>query len=188
MKVDEVFIIDEVSAILEISYLDSESFGRLDYQGHAAMGPVPILGTWRPLGELVDNRGELVRLKAETAFPILVGGGWLSFRDENECCGVSLEPLPWRDLDASKANDYIRDVAIARECDVVLSLSFGAASVWDKPIADNGVSYDFTNKSGNNEAVGALWLDQFKQVWHLQYWLSGMHKQPIRSALQADYP
>jgi hypothetical protein len=164
-------ILNDLERTLQVRTVRPEEYGRLDEQGHTSMGPVPVLRTWHVVGE---REGVLPKGSTSEAAQMFVGGGWLVLADDSECCGMLLQPIPWRQFDVSRAERLLssefepKGMSLHRE-------SGSAANVWAHRIAEHGYSYTARSEDGRASFVGAFWSDQFDQVWRLQYWLGRPH-------------
>jgi hypothetical protein len=145
--------------------------GELDAFGHAALGPVPVLGAWSPDSEVAGNK-ELLSRRSDVEL-MYIGGGYLSFSDERSCCGIGLAPLPWRRISISRLGAMLR--LAAGDSRVLTVLSTTQARVWQCDVAKAGVSYQLARPDGVVVGVGALATDSFGQVWNVRYWLDPEH-------------
>lgn len=150
--------------------IHSSEFGLLDSNGHAAMGPVPFLREWQPVGDAIDNSGRLGSPTLGGAFQMLIGGGWLMFSDASRCCGVNLAPLPWRALDDLRARRQLEHQLGPKGFAARLQSDRGARA-WQCSVSDRGLSYSVHDSSDNRVGLEAFWFDQFGQAWRLTYWL-----------------
>ncbi len=155
---------------LECRAIPAAEHGSLDEYGHAAMGPVPFLGSWMPVGDHVDNTGTLGTQLLGGAYLMLVGGGWLVFSDAKQCCGAFLEPLAWRRLDEARALEKLRSELSPKGLTPSLDPKHHAR-VWDCSISSHGLSYVVHADKGRVHGCGAFWTDAFGQAWRLHYWL-----------------
>jgi hypothetical protein len=164
-------LLNDIDRLLQVRTLRPEQYGRLDAQGHSSMGPVPVLRSWHVVGE---PDGALPKGATNAAAEMFVGGGWLVLADESECCGLLMQPMPWKDFDSDRAERVLRAEFEPKG----LSLHRKSASesmVWMHRISESGYSYGARDRDGHERFVGAIWSDQFDQVWRLQYWLGQPH-------------
>lgn len=165
-----------VSAIrnaLEEFVIPSTNYGRLDAFGHAAMGPVPILTSWAPVGESVDTSGRQ-SLNLGDVHVLLVGGGYLVFADDLKCCGFTLEPMPWRDFDVNRVLQRLEGELTSKGLAPQL-IDAGVARVWQCQISESGLSYGVADSRSSIRGIGAFWKDAFSQVWRIHYWFGLEH-------------
>ncbi len=163
-----------IRASLDCRPLTSTELGLLDTYGHAAMGPVPLLDTWLPVGDFIDNTGRLREAPKGKAYVMLVGGGWLMFADEAKCCGALLEPLPWRTLDHVRALERLNSELRPRGLSVQTE-HVGGARVWQCQMGGGGLWYSARDEQGHLGSKGAFWTDPFGQTWRLHYWFHPAH-------------
>lgn len=178
------FLAQVVEGLDEIA-LSPTAYGTLDQYGHAAMGPVPIASSWKTVGEHADDTPVIVHPVG--AYPLLVGGGWLMLADEQQCCGVMLQPLGWRRYDAARADLMLRAQLSPRGLTARLSSNHGAR-VWKSMLSRTGASYSAYDSAGQVRAVGAFWEDSFSQPWRLHYWLDPTHGGETEQLLAAVDP
>jgi hypothetical protein len=164
-------LLSDIEHLLQVRTLRPDEFGRLDAQGHSSMGPVPVLRTWHVVGE---PDGALPKGSEDAASQMFVGGGWLVLADESECCGLLLQPMPWKHVDNDRADRFLR--AEFEPKGLALHHQSGSVAVWcTHRVADHGYFYVARENDGRARFVGAFWSDPFDQVWRLQYWLGRPH-------------
>ena len=170
---NEEAVASAIRDALQAHLIPPAEYGRLDVLGHAAMGPVPILTSWAPVGQSVDNsRRRSVHLGE--AHLLLVGGGYLTFADDSTCCGFMLEPLPWREFDARRVMHKLEREMKPRGL-VARLIENEVARVWHCQISQSGFSYTVSDNHAGSRGLGAFWRDVFSQVWRLHYWFGTEH-------------
>lgn len=187
-------LVEDVEAIaglvreaLQQQVIPSSAFGPLDAYGHAALGPVPMLGTWLPVGDFTDNTDTFGKAVRPAAYPMLVGGGWLAFSEDTTCCGVKLEPLAWRLFDEGRALERLGRELGARAL-TVRRVGDATAQAWQCRLGAPGLSYVAHDAQDFLRAHGAFWSDAFGQPWRLHYWLCPTHAREAERLLGACKP
>lgn len=170
----EEAIANAVRESLAQRVISSSELGPLDEFGHAAMGPVPILGSWLPVGNWIDKTDKLVTAQLATAYPMLIGGGWLILSDAPQCCGVLLEPLTWRRVDEGRALEKL-ELELRPKSLTARRETAEGAQVWQCRLSEYGVSYSAYDPEERLRARGAFWTDTFGQTWRLHYWFHPEH-------------
>jgi hypothetical protein len=166
-------ILSELEQQLQQRTVSQEEYGSLDTYGHAAMGPVPVIGAWSPIGES-EIASDAVAVSGRASYLTLVGGGWIMLADDTRCCGVMLQPLAWRRLYQERIEDLLK-VELSNKGLTVHSTSLATARVWGCAISEHGHSYTAKDAADRLRAVDAFWQDAFGQAWRLHYWLDPQH-------------
>ena len=181
---NEEAIANAVRESLAQRVIPPSEFGPLDEFGHAAMGPVPILGGWLPVGDWTDKTGTPGTAQLPPAYPMLIGGGWLVFTDAPRCCGVMLEPLTWRRVDEGRALGKL-ELELHTKSLIARRETGDGARVWQCKLSEHGFSYSAHDPQGILRARGAFWTDAFGQTWRVHYWLHPEHGDEAERLLAA---